>query len=98
MVNKHINDSLDIQKTRFNKGRKNVHYFVTDKVLKKPHVLSDAAKGISAKLEPVYKGPYTITDVIAPYVYKLDMGDSRKIEIVKRKIKRKINRKIKKKK
>ena len=82
LVYKHINDSLNIQKTRFNKGRKNVRYFVTDKVLKKSHVLSDAAKGVNAKLEPVYEGPYTITNVIAPYVYKLDMGDSRKIDIV----------------
>ena len=39
-VYKHINDSLDIQKSSFNKGRKNVHYYVGNKLLKKTHVLS----------------------------------------------------------
>ena len=82
LVYKHINDSMEIQKEKFNKGRKNVHYFVGNKVMKKTHPLSDADKGINAKLEPVYEGPYVITDVIAPYVYKLDMKDSRKIDIV----------------
>ena len=41
-------------------------------MLKKTHLLSDAAKGINAKPEPVCEGPYTITDVIAPYAYKLN--------------------------
>ena len=32
--------------------------------------------------KPTYDGPYTIIDLIAPYVYKLDMGDRRKKDIV----------------
>ena len=32
LVYKHINETVDIQKARFNKGRKDVHYFVGNKV------------------------------------------------------------------
>ena len=31
----------------------------------KKHVFSNAAKGINAKLEPLYEGLYMITDIIA---------------------------------
>ena len=39
--------------SRDKQGRKNVKYFVGDRVLLKTHTLSDAEKGIKAKLSPL---------------------------------------------
>ena len=73
---------MDIQTKRFDKGRNIVHFHVYIKVLEKTHSFIDAANSIDANLELVLEGPYIITDVIPPYGYKLDMGDSRKIDIL----------------
>lgn len=57
---------------------KDVHYFIGDTVLLEIHSMSNATKAINAKLESKYEGPFTIIEVIAPYVYKVDMGSSRR--------------------
>ena len=72
--------STDKQKDRYNQGRKNVKYFVGDRVLLKIHTLSDAEKGIKAKLAPLYEGPYTIKEVKAENIYILDMGNSKRMD------------------
>ena len=62
------------QKQRYIQGRKDVKYFIGDKILLKTHTLSDASKGINAKLSPPWEGPYTIIEVKADNIYRLDMA------------------------
>ena len=59
-VYKDINYAVDIQKARFNKNRKDVHYSKVNSVLRRSHYLSDASKSINSKLEPTHNGPYTV--------------------------------------
>ena len=47
-----------------------MQYFVDNQVMRKSYI-TYTAKHINAKLELKYKGPYTIMDVIVPYVYKI---------------------------
>ena len=98
LVYKNIGEATEKQKEKFNKGRKDVRYFIGNKVLLKTHILSDAVKGVNAKLEPVYEGPYTIKEVIAPYVYELDMGNSKRLTVAhSSELKRYIEPRVKKK-
>ena len=72
--------STDEQKDRYNQGRKNVKYFVGNKVLLKAHTLLDAEKGMKTKLAPLFEGPYTIKEVKAESIYVLDMGGSKRMD------------------
>ena len=60
------------------RGKRIVEYAVGDKILRRVHVLSNAAQGFSAKLAPKYEGPYEITAKLAPTVYLLEMEGSRR--------------------
>ena len=77
---KNLASATDKQKDWYNQGRKNVKYFVGDKVLFKTHMLSDDEKGIKAKLAPLYEGPYTIKEVKAENINALDMGNSKRMD------------------
>ena len=44
---------------------------VGDQVLKRQHVLSSAAQGVSAKLATKFHGPFTVSRVLSPVVYEL---------------------------
>ena len=46
----------DKQKQKYNQGRKDVTYFIGDKILLKTHTLSGASKGFNAKLSPPLGG------------------------------------------
>ena len=46
----------------YNVGRREPTFKPGDRVWKRSHPLSSAAKGIAAKLAPKFKGPYWITD------------------------------------
>ena len=57
--------SRNKQVDRYNHGRKNVKYFVGDRVLLKTHT---------------YEGLYTIKEAKAENIYILDMGSSRRMD------------------
>ena len=78
LVARHLDDSRERQEKYYNRGRKHVQFFVGDQVLRKVHVLSNAAASFSAKLAPKYEGPYEIKEVLGDSVYMLDMGASRR--------------------
>ena len=60
----------------YNRGRKDVRYQVGEMVMRKTHVLSNAAHKISFKLAPDWEGPYEIIKIKPPnvYVLKMDSG------------------------
>ena len=80
IVFENLVSATEKQKDRYNQGRKKVQYFVGDRVLLKTHTLSDATKGINAKLSPLYEGPYTIKETKAENIYVLDMGASKRLD------------------
>ena len=80
LVFQNLVSSRDDQKDRYNQGRKNVEYFVRDRVLLKTYTLSYTEKGIEAKLASIYEGPFTIKEVKAENIYVLDMGDSKRMD------------------
>ena len=82
LVCKHINKATARQMTYYNKGRKEVKFFVGDKVWLQTHLLSNAAEGFKAKLGPPRDGPYTIKEVKSNEIYVLDMGGSKKLDEV----------------
>lgn len=59
------------QKAQYDKAHREVHYQVGDLVLRRTHVLSDAAKGISASLSAKWSGPYRVGTKVTPLVYQL---------------------------
>uniref|UniRef100_A0A3B3RRT6 Integrase catalytic domain-containing protein n=1 Tax=Paramormyrops kingsleyae TaxID=1676925 RepID=A0A3B3RRT6_9TELE len=71
----HVRESLassqTTQKKHYDKKRRGVSFRVGDLVRLKAHPRSDASAGFFAKLAPVYKGPYRITEVMSDLDYKL---------------------------
>ena len=65
----------------YNAGRREPTFQPGDRVWKRSHPLSSAAKGIAAKLAPKFEGPYWITDALGPNTYRL-VGDTGEIEEV----------------
>ena len=55
-----------------------MQYFVDNQVMRKSYI-TYTAKHINAKLELKYKGPYTIMDVIVPYVYKIGETERKQV-------------------
>lgn len=55
----------------YNLRRRDRRFAIDDQVLKRQHVLSSAAQGISAKLAPKYCGPFTVSKILSPVVYEL---------------------------
>ncbi|XP_075744429.1 uncharacterized protein LOC142803218 [Rhipicephalus microplus] len=59
------------QKTQYDWSNWDVRYDVGDLVLRRNHVLNDAAKGFSASLLAKWLGPYRMQTKVSPLVYKL---------------------------
>ena len=78
LVAKHIDRARSKQEGRYNRGRKDVSFHVGDEVMRRVHVLSNAAQRFSAKLAPKFDGPYRVVEIKSPTVYVLDLGPSRK--------------------
>ena len=70
----------DLNHKRYNRKGKSVEYCVKNRVVFKTHTLSDAEKGINAKLAPLYEGPYTIKEVKSENIYIFDMGNSKRMD------------------
>lgn len=57
----HQNKAQEIQRRQYNSTRQPGHFAVGDLVLKDLHTLSNASKGIAAKLAHKRSGPFTVT-------------------------------------
>ena len=71
----------DRQASYYDAGRREPDFKPGDKVWKRSHTLSSAAKGIAAKLAPKFEGPYWITAVLGSNTYRL-VSDGGQIEEV----------------
>ena len=58
----------DKQEKHYNERKIHAKFKVSDIVMRRMHVLSDASK-FNAKLDPKFKGPFQITEVKSPTVY-----------------------------
>lgn len=73
-----IEKQQDIQKTRVDDARRPATFELGDKVLIRSHHLSNASKGLSAKLAPRRDGPYRIRRVVTPTTYEVEeLGEGR---------------------
>jgi hypothetical protein len=59
----------------YNQGRRPADLQVGDWVMRRTHVLSDAAKGITSSLSPLYEGPFRISRKIGNNVSELENED-----------------------
>ena len=71
----------DRQAGYYDAGRREPSFKPGDRVWKRSHPLSSAAKGIAAKLATKLEGPYWITDALGLNTYRL-VGDGGQIEEV----------------
>ncbi|KAK3542197.1 hypothetical protein QTP86_017593 [Hemibagrus guttatus] len=78
----HARAALDIsherRKLHYDKRRRSVSYAIGDLVRVKTHPKSDALANFTAKLAPLYSGPYRVTRVLSGVNYrlaKLDTGE-----------------------
>ena len=56
---------------------------IGDKVLRRAHFLSDAARKFNAKLAEKFEGLFKIIEVKSPRVYVLEMGEGKTRRIAK---------------
>ena len=78
MVVRNIERAHQGQAVYYNRGRKDVRFQVGEMVMRKKHILSNAANKISSKLVPDWEGPYEIIEIKPPNVYILKMGSGQK--------------------
>lgn len=62
----------DVNQSRYNLRRRDVHYKVGDWVWKRKHVLSDAVNYFSSKLAGKYEGPYKVSKRLGYCMYRLE--------------------------
>ena len=62
----------------YNRGCKEVRFQVEEMVMRKTHILSNAANKISSKLAPDWEGSYETIETKPPNVYMLKMDSGRK--------------------
>ena len=72
LVRKHNELAQERQAKAFNQGKQDKSYEVGQKVIRKVHYLSNAEKGVAAKLFTKFEGPYKILEVLSPQTYLLD--------------------------
>ena len=83
LVARHIHSAREKQERHYNKGKRDVRFNVGDFVMRRVHVLSDAARKFSAKLAPKFEGPYGVVEVKSPGVYLLGEGEGSNRRICK---------------
>ncbi len=76
----HARATLEIShnkwKQHYDKRRRSVSYAIGDLVRVKTHPKSDALANFTAKLAPLYSGPYRVTQVLSDVNYKLAKLDT----------------------
>ena len=68
MVMLNIEKAHQRQANYYNRWRKDVRFQVGELVMRKTHILSNAANKISSKLAPNWEGPYEIIEIKPPNV------------------------------
>uniref|UniRef100_A0A3B3QYN6 Integrase catalytic domain-containing protein n=1 Tax=Paramormyrops kingsleyae TaxID=1676925 RepID=A0A3B3QYN6_9TELE len=71
LVRQSLAVSHEKQKFHYDKKRRHVTFSCGDLVRLKTHPRSDASSGFTAKLAPVYKGPYRVVKVMSDLNYRL---------------------------
>ena len=66
LVARNIDRAREKQAGYYNRGRRDIRFFVGDLVMRRTHPLSNAAQKFSAKLAPKYEGFYEITEALSP--------------------------------
>ena len=72
LVRKDNEQAQELQAKAFNQGKQDKSYEVGQSVIRKVHYLSNAEKGVSAKLFTKFEGPYKILEVLSLQTYLLD--------------------------
>ena len=73
LVARHIDEATNKQERQYNRGKRIASLNVGDMVMRRSHVLSNAAQKFSAKLAPKYDGPFRVVQVLSPTIYLLEM-------------------------
>lgn len=71
LVKLNLAKTFSTQKHYYNLRRREWIPKLGEQVMKKEHNISDASKGITAKLLPKYSGPLTVTKVWSPVIFQL---------------------------
>ncbi|KAK2864934.1 hypothetical protein Q7C36_004088 [Tachysurus vachellii] len=71
-----LDDSHAKRKRYYDRRRRSVSYSVNDLVRVKTHPRSDSLANFSAKLAPLYSGPYRVTHKLSDVNYRLADADS----------------------
>lgn len=77
MVRVNLAKSFAVQSHHYNLRRRPYRPQVGGRVYRRNYVLSDAARGFSAKLAPKFTGPYRISRIISPVIVELTDDDGR---------------------
>lgn len=78
-VSRRLKQAFERSRKYYNLRRRDERFQLHQRVWKRNYALSDASKGITAKLSPKFDGPYVIIKVLSPWSYELadDTGRSR---------------------
>lgn len=79
LVKINLAHAFSAQSRHYNLRHRDWRCHVGDLVMRKQHPLSSAVRGIAAKLEPKYFGPYTVIKVRSPVVYDIRAADGKKL-------------------
>ena len=83
LVRKHNEQAQERQAKAFDQGKQEKTYKVGQEVIRKVCYLSNAEKGLSAKLLTKFGDPYKILEVLSPTTYLLDLkGESLRLPMV----------------
>ncbi|KAJ8968305.1 hypothetical protein NQ314_002366 [Rhamnusium bicolor] len=66
-----LSKAYNRNKPQYNLRRRPDKLSLNQKVWRRSHAQSDAAKNFSAKLAPKFVGPFTISKIVSPWTYKL---------------------------
>ena len=68
---KNLNEAFQKQSHHYNLRRRHLKFSRGDLVLSRCRKLSSKAKHEAAKLNPRFRGPYRISNVVSPLVYEI---------------------------
>lgn len=79
LVRVNLARAFTAQSHNYNLRRREWTCHLGDKVMKREHPQSFAAKSFAAKLAPKFSGPYTVSKIISPVVYDLKSSTGKNI-------------------
>ena len=78
LVARHIDEATEKQEKHYNCGKRVVSFHIGDMVMRRSHVLSNAAQKFSAKLAPKYDRSFRVVQMLSPTVYLLEMDSEKR--------------------